>query len=192
MADAIEHTRQHPLSSQKPIRHAALALVPLPGATRLALRIAQRDQSGIGTVAGLDLAKPINTWVSRDASTRALRLGPDEWLVIADDGLASPLVSALGDGLGDRFGAIVDVSHRYAAVEISGPAAADVLNSSCLLDLDAKAFPTGTATRTLLAKAEIVLARLDDKPTYRIEMARSFAAYVWNLLAEASREVTGA
>ena len=82
--------------------------------------------------------------------------------------------------------------HRYAAIAISGPTAADSLNAGCLLDLDKKACPTGAATRTLLAKAEIVLARLDDKPTYRIEVARSFATYAWELLEEAAREVTGA
>ena len=192
MADTIERARVHPLSAIVPIQHDALALVPLPGATRLSLRIAQRDQSDIGTIAGLDLTRPINTWGVGDGGTRTLRLGPDEWLVIADDTLAPALIKALSDGLGERCGAVIHVSHRYAAIEISGPTAADILNAGCLLDLDKKAFPTGAATRTLLAKAEIVLARLDDKPTYRIEVARSFATYAWELLEEAAREVTGA
>ena len=37
-------------------------------------------------------------------------------------------------------------------------------------------------------KAEIVLMRLDDEPTYRVECWRSFAPYVLGFLNEAARE----
>jgi len=49
-------------------------------------------------------------------------------------------------------------------------------------------FPTGAATRTLLGKAEIVLSRWDDVPTFEIECARSFAAYVRDFLQDAARQ----
>jgi sarcosine oxidase subunit gamma len=71
---------------------------------------------------------------------------------------------------------------------VSGRHAAEVLNSGCPLDLAEAAFPAGTATRTLLGKAEIVLMRLDDGPTYRVECWRSFAQYVHGFLLEAARE----
>ncbi len=87
--------------------------------------------------------------------------------------------------------ALIDIGHRSAGFEISGARAADALNAGCPLDLSARAFPTGTATRTLLGKAEIVLLRTDDAPAYRLECARSFARYVDAFLADAAREFVG-
>src|SRR5438045_1159430 len=62
--------------------------------------------------------------------------------------------------------ALADVGHARVALSVSGPRAAAVINSACALDLAPGAFPTGAATRTLLGKAEIVLSRWDDVPTF--------------------------
>jgi sarcosine oxidase subunit gamma len=43
-------------------------------------------------------------------------------------------------------------------------------------------------TRTLLGKAEIALAKI-AADSFRIEVARSFAAYAWEFLVEARREL---
>jgi heterotetrameric sarcosine oxidase gamma subunit len=42
-------------------------------------------------------------------------------------------------------------------------------------------------TRTIFAKAQIILWRTGAE-TFRIEIARSFAPYVWGCLEEARRE----
>jgi sarcosine oxidase subunit gamma len=42
-------------------------------------------------------------------------------------------------------------------------------------------------TRTLFEKAEIILWRVDEH-TYHVEIERSFAPYVWNMLIEAREE----
>ena len=84
--------------------------------------------------------------------------------------------------------ALVDVGHARVALSVSGPRAADAINSGCALDLSPLAFPVGSATRTLLGKAEIVLARWDDVPAFEIECGRSFAAYVRDFLHEAGRQ----
>jgi sarcosine oxidase subunit gamma len=62
-----------------------------------------------------------------------------------------------------------------------------VLATGCPLDLDPQAFPVGMCTRTVLAKAEIVLWRIADD-AFHLEVWRSFAAYVSAVIAEASRE----
>ena len=54
------------------------------------------------------------------------------------------------------------------------------------LELDARAFPVGMCTRTMLAKAEVVLWRTAAE-VFRIEVWRSFAAYASQFLAEAAR-----
>ena len=84
--------------------------------------------------------------------------------------------------------ALVDVSHRQVGIAVAGAKAAAALNAGCPLDLDAATFPPGTCTRTVLAKAEIVLWR--TAPTaFRVEAWRSFAEYVWELLATAAHDV---
>jgi heterotetrameric sarcosine oxidase gamma subunit len=103
-----------------------------------------------------------------------LWLGPDEFLLLAADGTDQPSDA-------------VDVSHRDTAIEVSGPRAAWVINAFCALDLHPSAFPVGMCTRTLLAKVQIVLWRTDIN-MFRIEVARSFAPYVWACLEEARRE----
>ena len=59
------------------------------------------------------------------------------------------------------------------------------LNAGCPLDLDR--LPAGGDTRTVLDKAEIVLMRF-DREHFRLETARSFAEFVWNVLESAGRE----
>jgi sarcosine oxidase subunit gamma len=83
--------------------------------------------------------------------------------------------------------ALFDVSHARVSMSVSGPGAADVINAGCPLDLSSRVFPAGSATRTLLGKAEIILARPDEAPAFEVECVRSFAAYVCNFLIEAAR-----
>lgn len=114
----------------------------------------------------------------------ALWLGPDEWLLIAPDNAAisvADLQAAAGAG------AVVDVSHRNAALTLSGARVAEVLNSANPLDLSLEAFPVGMCTRTIFAKAEVVLWRT-GVGEFHLELWRSFAGYVVGQLAEGARE----
>jgi sarcosine oxidase subunit gamma len=77
----------------------------------------------------------------------------------------------------------VDISHRQFALEVSGPNAATILNGACPLDLDVSEFPVGMCTRTVLAKADIVLWRKRED-VFHLEVWRSFAGYVSGILTE--------
>lgn len=79
---------------------------------------------------------------------------------------------------------LVAVSHRNAALHISGPEAATVLNAGCPLDLHKAEFPPGMCTRTLLAKAPIILWRT-ALPLFYMSTWRSFMPYAWDFLIEA-------
>ena len=59
--------------------------------------------------------------------------------------------------------------------------AADVLSAGCPLDLDLDEFQVGMCTRTLFGKAEVVIWRTATS-SFRLEVWRSFAAYVIGLL----------
>jgi sarcosine oxidase subunit gamma len=84
---------------------------------------------------------------------------------------------------------LVDVSHRQGGYQLQGPQATTLLAAGCPLDLDESAFPIGMCTRTVLAKAEVVLWRRAQQ-TFHLEVARSFVAYVSRFLAEAARAST--
>jgi sarcosine oxidase subunit gamma len=114
----------------------------------------------------------------------ALWLGPDEWLLVAAPGDA--LDSQLAGALAGLPHSLVDVGHRQVALAVRGPHAATLIASGCPLDLDARAFPVGMCTRTMLGKSEVVLWRTAPEE-FRLEVWRSFVAYVARLLAEAAR-----
>lgn len=136
--------------------------------------IAYGDADALETALGLSLPRS----ACRAASTNgidALWLGPDEFLLLANHPLTA-------EGL-------IDISHRQAGLEISGPHAATALNTGCPLDLHPSVFPTGACTRTLFGKAEIVLWRILPH-RFHVETARSLLPYVVGLLREAAHGVT--
>jgi sarcosine oxidase, subunit gamma len=117
----------------------------------------------------------------------ALWLGPDEWLLLADEADAPEIAGLSAGVLSAVPHSLVEVSHGYAGLTIAGPQAASVLNHGCPLELSLSAFPVGMCTRTILGKAEIVLWRRAAE-MFHIEMGRSFSAYVWRFLEEARCE----
>ena len=117
--------------------------------------------------------QPINS-VTGDEYT-SMRLGPDEWLLISER-VNETTFEEISGAFGSQFHSLVDISHRSVAIEVVGDAAAGLLNTNCLRDLDEQAFPAGSASRTLFGKAEIILARPTQEPRFRLECWRSFCA----------------
>lgn len=160
-----------------------VSLTVLPPAARWSLRIDPADAATLASVAGFEVGQPINSSAGKDKLS--LRLGPNEWLLIADPphaGLAGDLQTALAG----RHHSLVDISDRHVAFFLAGEKAADLLAAGCPLDLGDRAFPPGMATRTLFAKAEIILMHMPDAGGYRIECWRSFARYMQAYLRDAA------
>lgn len=143
--------------------------------------------SAAGTALGLEISQATCRAAMNGDQAAALWLGPDEQLLLGPEG--ADLVATLAPALRELPHSLVDVSHRQIALEASGPHAAAVLNAGCPLDLDLSAFPVGMCTRTVFAKAEIVLWRTSED-VFHVEVWRSFASYVTEFLAEVAREVT--
>jgi heterotetrameric sarcosine oxidase gamma subunit len=159
----------------------AVMVRPAEPAIRLNVRADTAAAANIGMAIGVLLGTaPCRAVIVRDRT--ALWLGPDEWLVLAPES-----ETALAQQPLTTLGSVVDVSHAYQGIEVSGPRAAWCINAFNALDLDPHAFPVGACTRTLFGKAEIVLWRA-EADTFRIEVARSFAPYILECLDEASRE----
>jgi sarcosine oxidase subunit gamma len=159
----------------------------LPPAARWVLRGADAARAAAAQAFGT--AIPATACHAATHGERAaLWLGPDEWLLIAPPAETDAATAALAAALRDLPHSLVDVSHRQGALGVGGALAVTLLAAGCPLDLDASAFPPGMCTRTMLAKAEVVLWRT-GADSFRLEVWRSFLDYVAAFLAEATRGI---
>jgi sarcosine oxidase subunit gamma len=162
----------------------------MPPAMRFVLHGDARVRAAAAPVWGASFAEgPCRAMHENARAT--LWLGPDEYLLLgADAASEAAAADALERSLIDMPHALVNISHRQFALEVSGPHAATLLNGACPLDLDPDEFPIGMCTRTVLAKADIVLWRTRDD-AFHLEAWRSFSGYVTGLLREIAREFYG-
>jgi sarcosine oxidase subunit gamma len=126
-----------------------------------------------------------------DGTRAALWLGPDEHLLLAPDGEGAAIERELSQGLAGQAHSLVDVSHRQVGLGVTGPRAEWLLESQCPLPLNLRDFPVGMCTRTVYARAEIVLWRPAEQ-VFHIEVWRSFSVYVVQHLREVAREIDAA
>lgn len=120
----------------------------------------------------------------------AVWLGPDEWLVLSR-AEASEVTAELRDALGGDPGSVVDVSANRTTLELSGPAARQVLEKGCPLDLHPRAFGPGRAVSTTVGPVAVLLWQVDDTPTYRLFPRSSFADHLARWLIDAMSEYHG-
>lgn len=116
-----------------------------------------------------------------DAGERyALRLAPDRLLFVSVDGAAAD---------GATFGwldgcAVTDVSDGYVLLDITGPAAPELMRLGALHDFEAKT-ETGSAA-ILFAGQRVILARIQQG--WRLHVERPDAAAIWQWLRRAASE----
>ena len=178
---------RRPAVDAPPQARQGVAIRALPPQARFSLRLPMRAAAAAADVAGFALAMPINRY--RESGARwSARLGPSEWLIGGPEADGEAMAAEFAAALAGSVHGLTEVSHRNVAFEVSGLEAAAILNAGCPLDLSTAAFPAGSATRTLLGKAEIVLIRPGEAPAFRVECWRSFATYVHGFLVEAARD----
>jgi sarcosine oxidase, subunit gamma len=165
----------------------AVAIRLLAPRARFSLRVDPLLLSRAKGSTGFALDLPINRCQAVGRRT-AMRLGPDEWLLCGPQSQAAQIAGEVEAALAGLHHALVDVGHARVALSVSGPRAANAINGGCALDLARLAFLAGTATRTLLGKAEIILAKWDETLAFEIECSRSFAVYVRDFLHDAARQ----
>jgi len=179
-------------------------LKALPPAARLVLHGDAQARAAAAPIWGAGFSEAACR-ATVEGTRATLWLGPDEYLLIDSAGGSDtapdtaalrnepqiPAASALERALAGIPHALVDISHRQFALEVSGPHAGAILNGACPLDLDLREFPIGMCTRTVFAKADIVLWRT-RADAFHVEVWRSFAGYVTGLIGEIGREFYGA
>jgi sarcosine oxidase subunit gamma len=171
-----------------PARASALGWRMLDPRSCWSLRVDLVAAAGPMSAADLPLAIDVCRAATR-GDWSALWLGPDEQLLVGLDSAHAQLAPRLAAALDGVAHSIVDVSHRQAAIELSGPGATRLLAMGCPLDFDLRSAPVGFCTRTVYAKAEVVLWRQDTQ-RFQLQAWRSFLPYVTGLLALGSQELT--
>ena len=153
-----------------------------PFLTQITIR-GEAGHAGYARVLGTALPQEANTWVTgRDCSV--LWLGPDEWLLTADDARREALLTDLG-----RF-QVVDVSASRAVIEIDGADARAVLAKGCSLDLRRAAFRAPQCAQSLMARTQLLLQALDERPAFLLFVRNSFAQYLADWLLDAAAETS--
>ncbi len=115
-------------------------------------------------------------------------LGPDEWLIVTPAGVRPTLPILLDDALHGVHVSMNVLTGGLVAMRVSGENAGELLAKGCTLDLHPTKLAAGQCAQTGLAKASILIARIDDAPTFDVIVRRSFAEYLALWLQHAGGE----
>ena len=143
--------------------------------------------TAVKTALGLAVPEMPNMVLSGDGF-HILWLGPDEWLIVGEDGEHEALIQRLEGALRGQHMSVVDISSHRVVLELSGPRARDVLEKGCRLDLHSSAFAPGRCAGTVIANTQVYLEQMNDGPTYRLYVVRSFSRHLASWLLDAMAE----
>ncbi|MFD5122469.1 sarcosine oxidase subunit gamma [Streptomyces sp. NPDC058385] len=205
MAEPMNEARTGPLALRvSPLAHLAermrdaavtgargvtLAERPFVGMVNVRVDPASAAATRIEKILGAPLPREHGGTTTSGVHT-AFWLGPDEWLVLSQAEMGCA-VDELREALAADPGSVVDVSANRTTLELSGPAARQVLEKGCPLDLHPRVFGPGRAVSTTVGPIAVLLWQVDDGPTYRLLPRSSFADYLARWLIDAMSEFRG-
>lgn len=112
-------------------------------------------------------------------------LGPDEWLVLSKSAID---VARWRDRLEPAGGSLVDLSHGYVCLHVSGKPVREVLAKGCTLDLHPDIFRHGDCAQTGISRTAVLIARAAGENSFVLVVRRSFAEYLALWLRRAAAE----
>lgn len=173
-----------PLSPGLLIKTAAAAISLAPPQARFSLR-ARGNLSSLNAALGLSLPGRIGQR-SAKGGLEALRLGPDEWVLLARPEDAESLTAACASVYPDLPHSLVDISAREMTFVIEGDGAPELLTIGCPRDI--ATIPTREARRTVFDGVTVILWR-DAPDRFRMDCWNSFAPHLFQLLETGAREI---
>jgi heterotetrameric sarcosine oxidase gamma subunit len=171
------------------VQQARVTFAERRPAALLRLCAAEDDQdfaSVVHNVIGLDLPRAPNTANASDGRA-LLWLAPRQWLLVCD-GEQIAIGEQPLQGTLDKAGAtVVDVSHAYLVVTISGERARDVLAKGVPIDIDPVAFEVGACAQTCLTDMNVLL-HARELEAVDLYVGRSYALSLWQWLTLSATE----
>ncbi len=163
-----------------------LELVPPRAVLNIRGQATERFAGAVEGVFGVAPPLEPNRWAgTRDRA--AIWLGPDEWLLLASDGVSRAIEQGLREVCAEEPRlAVTDVSHNYTTLRLSGSCARELLAKGCALDLHPSVFDAGACAQTLLARTRLILRAVDD--AIELWIRNSFASYTAQWLLDAVSE----
>ncbi len=151
---------------------------------RFSLR-ARGDLAPLNAALGLSLPDRIG---ARAASGEigVLRLGPDEWTIVAPMAEINRLIAACAGVYVSHPHSLVDISGREVTLLIEGPRAAELLTLGCARDIETIA--VGEGRRTIFDGVTVVLWR-DAENRFRMDIWNSFVSHLGHLLETGCKEL---
>lgn len=205
------HLAEH-MSAAQVTGERAVSLTELPFLAMAGVRVqpGSNAAAAVTELAGCELPSGCGEVTGSPDGTAMLWLGPDEFLLVAQDRVADvagldtasdrepgalptlavhPVVQKLSAVLTERDlpGQVVDLSANRTTLELSGASARAVLEKGCPVDLHPREFTPGRAVATVLGPVPVVLWQTDEH-TYRLLPRASFADYTVRWLLDAMRE----
>lgn len=168
---------------------AGFTIQLLPELGHINLRGNPKNAEFVATAnAALGQKLPVSANTMTSGESRIFWLGPDEWLIVTLVADTLDLLTRLRESLSRQHASVTDVSGGQITLRLAGPGVRDVLAKGCTLDFHPDKFIVGACAQSGLAKANVLIALVDDQPAYEIVVRRSFAEYLLLWLRHAARE----
>lgn len=136
---------------------------------------------GARLTCGCELPRRSNASSSCESGT-ILKLGPDEWLLVAGSG------THWSENMAIESATLTDVSHARVALNVGGEKSREMLAKGCAVDLHPRYFPDGMCIQTSIAKISVIIHKLRNGNDFALYAGRSYAASLWHWLTAASAE----
>ena len=111
--------------------------------------------------------------------------GPGQWLAVSTERTPGELVEHIETALRSHGASTTDLSHARTVVQVSGPAATDLLAKLCPIDVEA--MQTGDSAVTLAGPLNAQVVKTGDKE-FRLYVFRSFGLAMWEMLKDEAAE----
>jgi sarcosine oxidase subunit gamma len=174
--DLLAH-RAEDIASVSTRTRGSIVVDAVPFLAQVDLRL---DPRGAGRAPYPLPLDPNTAW--EEESRAALWLGPDEWLILGPPRSETEIVRELETALGNERRSIVDVSSNRVALQLSGPAAKELLSVGCSLDLHPRSWTDGSCAQTTLASSQVILH--ERSAATRVLVRQSFADHLVDWMLE--------
>ena len=128
-----------------------------------------------------------NTTTTNDKIT-ALWLSQKEWLLVVNSSINNEEIELLQNELNNTDALAIDVSDRWTTINISGNKVPDVLSKGTFIDLDNSVFEVGTCAQTTLWTVNVIIYKIDSKPSFDLFVDSTMATFLWEWLEHSSKE----
>jgi len=128
-----------------------------------------------------------NTTSTNDKIT-ALWLSQKEWLIALKSSTNNEDIEFLQNELNNTDALAIDVSDRWTTINISGNKVPDVLSKGIFIDLDNSVFGLGTCAQTTLWTVNVIIYKIDSKPSFDLFVDSTMATFLWEWLEHSSKE----